>query len=485
MPRLLRILLVVAALFVVAGVWIWRALDAPRFEVPERRALVLRDVTVVEPARSRTQHVDLAIRGGQIVSLTPSRKEAAEGHDREFAGRHALPGLIDLHVHYPPAAARGNQALWSLLLLAHGVTTARETGSIDGTSLDHREALRRGETLGPRLFSCGAMLDGEPASFPSNRTVRTPEEARAAVADLDARGVDCIKVYNMLSRPAFEAIREEARARDLPLIGHMPHDVAFENSGIAELQHFTGAVPVDRDKVGLLDFRYEDWQAMDAERIAHVIRVARSEGLAFTPTLANVRQRQLLAAPRTAEDDESDTGLRHLPRFWWPAWQLLWDGFDGPAALALQTDFHRRIGELTAEAFRAGVTVRIGTDTLMPFVAPGSSAWEELREFVRFGVPLEASWAIATRGGGEALGVPGLGTLAPGAPADLLIFRDDPTRDLAALGTLEAVIADGRLHRRADLEAALARADAHFRGPLYETVMNAVAAVARGTFARE
>jgi adenine deaminase len=65
--------------------------------------------------------------------------------------------------------------------------------------------------------------------------------------------------------------------------------------------------------------------------------------------------------------------------------------------------------------------------------------------------------------------VPGLGTIAPGAPADLLLFREDPTRDLAALQTLEAVVADGRLYRRETLDAVRA-SQRVYRGWVYETV---------------
>ena len=43
-----------------------------------------------------------------------------------------------------------------------------------------------------------------------------------------------------------------------------------------------------------------------------------------------------------------------------------------------------------------------------------------------------------------------------------LIFREDPTRDLRALDTLEAVIADGRLYTKAELDDALARQRAFF-----------------------
>jgi cytosine/adenosine deaminase-related metal-dependent hydrolase len=89
---------------------------------------------------------------------------------------------------------------------------------------------------------------------------------------------------------------------------------------------------------------------------------------------------------------------------------------------------------------------------------------------VEAGIPLLDVWALATRGSARALGVQDHGTIRPGAPADLLIFRDDPTRDLAALVTLEAVIAGGRLYSRAAIDAGLARYQKHFDSWLFDTL---------------
>ena len=69
------------------------------------------------------------------------------------------------------------------------------------------------------------------------------------------------------------------------------------------------------------------------------------------------------------------------------------------------------------------------------------------------------------------LGVAGLGTIAPGAPADLLVFREDPTASLDALASLAAVIRDGRLYPRESLDAQLALYRAHYDGALYDAVV--------------
>ena len=83
----------------------------------------------------------------------------------------------------------------------------------------------------------------------------------------------------------------------------------------------------------------------------------------------------------------------------------------------------------------------------------------------------------ATRWAGEFLGVPKLGTLQAGAPADFLLFREDPTQDLAALSTLEAVVAQGRFYPKAMLDEAFKRHRTHFSGWLYDRLTMTIAAV--------
>jgi adenine deaminase len=96
-------------------------------------------------------------------------------------------------------------------------------------------------------------------------------------------------------------------------------------------------------------------------------------------------------------------------------------------------------------------------------------------------VPLDAVWKIATTANGGHL-KPGLGRLDPGAPADFLIFRNDPTTDLANLATLEAVVADGRLYTKADLANRFARLKAQWSNPLADMIMTETARMALARF---
>ena len=130
--------------------------------------------------------------------------------------------------------------------------------------------------------------------------------------------------------------------------------------------------------------------------------------------------------------------------------------------------------EVVSQLHKAGVRIHVGTDSPNPFVVPGAGFHQELRLLVEAGLTPEEVWLAATRWAGESLGVPKLGTLGEGAPADFLLFREDPTRDLAALSTLEAVVAQGRLYPKPVLDAAFTRHRDHFTGWLYDRLTIAI-----------
>jgi len=121
---------------------------------------------------------------------------------------------------------------------------------------------------------------------------------------------------------------------------------------------------------------------------------------------------------------------------------------------------------LTKKLFDAGASLFLGTDVAQPFIVPGASLQQEMVLFAEAGIAAEQVWKLATRDAGERLGIEGLGCVEAGAPADILLFRRDPTQNLDNLASLEAVIAAGRLYRSADLAKALESNTGYFNSPL-------------------
>jgi cytosine/adenosine deaminase-related metal-dependent hydrolase len=479
--RILKLLFVAGLLLVLLLVGVWIALQPPVLGVPSQERFVFSNVTVVNPGLDRRAGQTLTVQGERIESInTGDLARRTSGALDRFAGSYVLPGLIDMHVHH--SLWVGDRELFGLLFLAHGVTAVRNTADLDGTIPQKRRQVREGEYPGPRIFTCGPVLDGEPsiwpAFLPGSWVVRNAAEARAAVDELAQLGVDCVKVYSLLSADALAAIRKEAARHGLPVIGHVPLAVPFEEAQLQDVQHLTGvplmeAPPIPQQRQAktirqVYSAWARAWQGLDPARVDSIVRTSVEHGITHTPTL--VVYKQWWHLPDYAQL-LGDPAVHLLPRWWRAIWQqddFLQVAADLGEAAPKTTTVVRRLHE-------AGVRILAGTDTPNPFVVPGASLHQELHHLLEAGFTPEEAWVAATRWAGESLREPKLGTLQEGAPADFLIFREDPSHDLAALSTLEAVVAQGRLYPKAALDGAIQRHRDYSEGWLYDQISMAIA----------
>ena len=97
------------------------------------------------------------------------------------------------------------------------------------------------------------------------------------------------------------------------------------------------------------------------------------------------------------------------------------------------------------------------TDVGVPLQVPGISLHVELERLVEAGLsPLEAL-RTATLNPARVLGMAdSVGTIEPGKLADLVLLDANPLEDIRNTQKIRAVVADGRLYRRADLDQLLA-----------------------------
>jgi imidazolonepropionase-like amidohydrolase len=456
------------------GAGIYAIVAPPAPLAPPAQGVVLDDVTLIRPGQGRETHRRLVVTGGSIERIEAAAPGAAgAGSGGPFAGTYVLPGLNDLHVHFPPASPLGHSELFAFLLLYHGVTGVRDAGDVDGTASEPvRRGVAEGRFPGPRVRACGMFVDGEPRLWKNTLLARTPAEGSAAVETLAARGFDCVKAYNELDAETLAAVREAAHARGLAVIGHVPRRVPFEEARLDDVQHFTG-VPPQRDPSLRFPFLLRAWDDLDEARLEQVVAQSLRLGIAHTPTLVTLDR---LIASQELAAVLAEPDLRLLPRMyrdvvWSPREGTSVAGQMGPEDFAMvRRAFAASKRTLRTMAGR-GVALHTGTDTLIAFVVPGASLHRELRIWVDAGLAPEQALAASTRESGAALGVPGLGELRAGAPAELVVFREDPTRSLDALDSIAAVVRDGRLYTREALDAQLARYRTHFDAAAYDALV--------------
>lgn len=428
---------------------IWYGASLPAMEVPLTTDRTLVNVHVINPGKERLSHRTVTIEDGVVTSITPTDKKG-----RRQVPRFVLPGLIDAHVHAPRLEA--DEELFHTLFLMHGVTSVRNLGG-DGRALELAEAIEKGARIGPRMFGCGTIFDGPQGNWVSEH-FDDPEEAVEAVRAQHEAGAVCIKVYPMLPPKVFLALKDEAQKLGLPVVGRTNNRLGIEGAAMDEVQHLHGVLDVVSPGFRAQDVRewLKAWKKkFNKERVKLAIRMAKLHKSAHTPALVGVAY---LAGGKNSDLPMPDSRL--VPNWYESTIGTVYYARDKKTKKRARAALPRMM-KTVKKLHAAGVPILAGTDTPVDGVIPGISLHDELRLLVSAGFTPEQALASATTTPGERFGIAGLGVVREGAPADVLVFSDDPTKSLDHLSSLDEVIVDGRtytarsltIHQRKQIKA--------------------------------
>ena len=394
------------------------------------------------------------IAGDKIVAVGPKSEVAVPAGTTviDTEGMSVLPGLMDMHVHLmilghadyehwdKTYMARFRDEIMPIAakqLLMSGITTVRDLGAPLEDSIIVRQRIERGEIPGPRLYVSGPFIQRAPyAEYEKTFRwgVNGRDDARAKVQKLIDAGVDFIKLIDQdqLTDAEVAAIVETAHRAGKKVIAHghredeirrgLAHGVdGFEHTGLATAPGYP-----------------EDVLAGLRKRNASLYWCPTIEGL----YLADYTAREF---PERLDD---------------PEWQR-----DMPAEIA--RDIRDSFGKITnldyfvltfrrvptlADKFRqlreTGVTLLVGTDSGIPGNFHTDSTWRELVKFVELGMSASEAIMSATRWPARFLGMEHqLGTLEPGALADVIAVRGDVLAEIGLLKDVDIVVKGGRRYK--------------------------------------
>lgn len=391
---------------------------------PARTSLALTGVTVVNPGEAAQADVTVLIEDGRIRTIQSAGDAIPPGFRRiEASGRWLLPGLIDLHVHaFDESDLR--------LLLAHGVTTARNMLGLP-LHLRLREAVEQGSLAGAHLITASPTLNG--AEVPMHRQVTSAEQARDEVRESKAAGYDLVKVYDQIGAEAFAAAVDEARKQGMGVAGHLPASVPFAQvrAAFVSIEHAEELLQND-----LKDASNEAIDAFAAEWA--------KDG---TPLVASLQVVQRLAAvcgrgeAAVAAYDRAELN----PLVAWLGRKSLSNfaiGDEGCAEWRAQVE---RMHFVVARLHAAGVPIALGSDSGPHMTIAGRATLDELQRLQVAGLSNEDVLRAGTVIAAAVLGrADQLGRIAPGFRADAVLLDHDPRRDLATLERPLGVLAEGR-----------------------------------------
>jgi imidazolonepropionase-like amidohydrolase len=382
----------------------------------------------------------LLIEGARIKSVGENLPIPSSAKLIDLSRMTVLPGLIDCHTHLADGAhsteplnqirkSAAQLALESVVnarvTLEAGFTTVRDVGvyrALNDVAL--RDAINRGDIVGPRMFVAGAYItitDGAGAMTGLAPDIQLP---------LDLR-------YGEANSPW--EVRQKVRL--------LVHHGADHIKVLA-----TGAVLTHGSNPKSLEFTPEELQAAVEEARSFGLRVEAhahaAEGIknAIRAGVASIEHATMI-------DDEGIALAKERGTY------LVMDIYDEECIQEegrrnnMPADFlehDRELGELHrrnfAKAVRAGVKMAFGTDA---GVCPHGINARQFAFMVRYGMTPMQAIQSATISAADLIGKPDeFGSLRPGKLADLIAVSGDPLADVRVLERVSFVMKEGKVFKQ-------------------------------------
>jgi imidazolonepropionase-like amidohydrolase len=408
----------------------------------------------------------IAIRGDTIVAIGDSTEMSRFRARRvvDVSGRHVIPGLWDMHMHFGggDTLIQENRLLLPLYL-AHGVTAVRDAaGDLSSTVLAWRDSVARGSLEGPMIFTSGPKIEGKNSIWPGDTEVESQAGVDSALDNLQRLRVDFVKLTdNALKPDLFRYALGEIRRRGMKSSAHIPASVPVREAvqlGLGSIEHLSYAIRGAGEGIPKAPSAGNQPPSFDSANAVALYRVMAERGTAITPTLNISRTLAWL----DSEDHTKDEYLKYIGpglRATY-AWRVERQAGSTPDAIARRHANYEFSSSKLPLLQQSGVLILAGTDAgfLNSYDYPGIGLHDELGLLVRAGLtPLQALQA-STINGARWLGRESRhGVLAPGFASDLVILDGNPIVDVSATRRIYGVVTRGRYLDRAKLDAMLDR----------------------------
>jgi len=474
----------VVALLLVAGL-LPRALGAQRPSRPDTLLAFVGATLIDGTGAPSLANATIVVRGARIAAVGPRTTTPIPRGARvvDVTGKWIIPGFVDANIHASIYSGLENFARYQARFtdvaieaaqqhLKVGVTTVRDSYGMLEPLREARDAIRRGDVPGPRMYVAGNIVGwGGPWSFsftgrpPENLSLlqeqmndaitqgageelvnMAPDSLRVAIERYLDRGVDFLKyggtshfgypVFIGFSERAQQAIVDAVHARGLVAETHSttPEGLLMSlRAGVDLVQHPEVLdVPMSDEIVrefvqrGVVCAMLSN--TMTGAPWREYQQKVRREDSTRQARVDSARARGERQRERTEAEQRRDAGDRGMGIRRANAEKLI----RGGCVTTIATDNY------------LGLAPEFRREPKPAWQDPGTGSLAAIEGLVELGMtPLQAIVAATRNGAMASKALADYGTLEAGKSADLLVLTADPLADIRNIRQLETVMARG------------------------------------------
>lgn len=411
------------------------------------QTIILRNVNLIPVNHDITiKDCNVFIRNGIIEKITPypelkepgkraKKKEPTAGYTViDCGGKFLIPGLADMHAHFPEKNDPVSLQDYLKLDLAAGVTEVR---SMRGTKeeLPLRDSILKNlKKASPEIFVSYV--------FPYKDSVLTQPEVEKLVTSAKASNYNFVKYLGGLNKATFALLQQSCKANGIALSGH-----AYQNdlqaciqAGYASVEHYQALLSAyKRDSTGF----------------KNTLDTLKKYKVAYCPTLSfyniyalRFSERDLLSRNGMAYLNNSKVKEEWLNTYHDDLKQLkekYKDEFDAKYVAPSQASLLKFNAVLKAAA-DAGVCILLSPDDGI-FNVPGFGMYEEMKLYKEAGLSNYQILKCATLNAAICLKEQkSWGSIEIGKKANLVLLNSNPLENIEAVKDVEATIVHGKYY---------------------------------------
>ncbi len=424
-----------------------------------QQTVVFKSVNVIPMDTERVlENQDVVVSDGKIKGLGPTGKVkyGTSALVVDSKGKYLIPGLAEMHAHIPPNDNVEAQKEVLRLFVVNGVTTIR--GMLGHpTHLTLRDQVKRGEVLGPHIYTSGPSFNGN--------SVTRPEEGINKVREQKDAGYDFLKLHPGLTLENFNAIVKTANEVGITYGGHVSAAVGVWraiDANYATIDHcdgfIEGMVPgieaMTPEQIGFFGLFVAN--KADLSQIPKLVEKLREHRVWVVPTQSLYER--WISADKSPEDLRAAPEMKYMDSKTLDQWVKSKQGQMSAAGYNAK-DVGKYIAlrrQLIKACSQGGVGMLLGSDAPQVFNVPGYSIHHELRYMVQAGLTPYEALKMGTVNVAAFYGLSSSsGAVAVGMVSDLVLLNANPLKDINATSSIEGVMIGTKWMGKALIEGEL------------------------------